>query len=76
MIKAYLRISLRIHLHRGVICDYCWLLFAATGATPAICALSHSVFMQITLRCSLSLYESPQGKDRANFRLADVQGEG
>lgn len=24
----------------------------------------------------LSLYESPQGKDRANFRLADVQGEG
>ena len=25
---------------------------------------------------ALSLYESPQGKDRANFRLADVQGEG
>lgn len=31
---------------------------------------------QRPLRYSLSLYESPQGKDRANFRLADVQGEG
>ena len=29
-----------------------------------------------SLSDALSLYESPQGKDRANFRLADVQGEG
>lgn len=41
------------HLHRDVICDYCWRLFAATGTTPVICALGHSVFMQITLRCTL-----------------------
>ncbi len=52
-------------MHRGVIC------------MTFVCLCSRAGWRYSdTLRYSLSLYESPQGKDRANFRLADVQGEG